>query len=289
MFSVIICSVSQPKAEQVRKNVDATIGCRHETIVFDNSVKSLPLSQVYNICARKAVWPLLMFIHEDVEFCTNDWGVTLSSKLMEPDCGVVGFAGCRAMAATCSGWSQGDRWDVWHYRDHSRPVRLNDGADFTPVIAVDGFAFCVRRELALDFPFDETCLTGFHCYDVDFCLGLPRTCINYVCSCIDIAHFSSGSYNRQWYETTVTLYRCKWHRILPLAAGVALPSEADTELVANRFLYRTLRISDLPADVMRRHYSHFITEFRPSATHIRHCIQHGLKLLRNIIGSNKTR
>ncbi len=287
MFSIIICSISPEKAERVRQNVAETIGCPHETIIVDNRRNGLPLAKVYNEGAARATFPLLAFLHEDVEFHTRGWGSLLAAKLQEADCGAIGFAGCRAMANTPSGWSQGPKFDAWHYRDHGRPARLNTEGDFTPVVALDGFAICVRRPLALAHPFDEASLTGFHCYDVDFTIELARTHRNYVCASVDISHFSSGSYNRQWHKATVALHRRKWSKLLPMAAGLPLPTGADTERVASRFLYRTLRIADLPLRAMARQWAGFCVDFCPSAAHLSHCLQHGLKLLRNALGTHR--
>ena len=287
MFSIIICSISPERAERVRRNVAETIGCPHEVIAIDNRQPGLPLAKVYNEGAARARFPLLAFVHEDVEFHTKGWGALLAAKLQEDGCGAIGFAGSRIMAATCSGWSQGDEFDAWHYRDHGRPARLNTEGDFTPVVTLDGFAICVRRSLALAHPFDEASLTGFHCYDVDFCLTLARTHRNYVCASVDVSHFSSGSYNRQWHDCTVRLYEQKWRRLLPMAAGLPLPTEADTERVASRFLYRTLRIGGLPLRAMARQWAGFCVDFCPSAAHLSHCLQHGLKLLRNALGAHR--
>lgn len=283
MFSIIVCSVFPEKAEQLKENIAKTIGCPHEVIVLDNRNENRPLAEVYNRGINAAKYPLLMFVHEDVLFRTSGWGTVLVGKLAEPDCGVIGFAGCRAMAAACSGWSQGDKYDAWHYFDHEKLCHQNVVGDFTPVVAVDGFAFCVRRDVAKIHPFDAKMLTGFHCYDVDFCLGIHKSFINYVCSAVDVAHYSFGNYNRQWFEITLNLYQNKWKPLLPACADVSLPTDADTEYVASRFLYRVLRINELPIKTMWKMYKAFCAGYALSSVHVSHIFQHGLKFLRNVM------
>jgi len=104
-ISVIACSIKPELCSQMLESVKKTIGISFETIVFDNREKKLSICQVYNYCAKKAKFPYLCFIHEDVMMLTSNWGmnmVAFSEKT--PNCGVIGFAGGAVAMKNFWGW-----------------------------------------------------------------------------------------------------------------------------------------------------------------------------------------
>ena len=105
MFSVIICSISPERLAQTSKNIQETIGLPCEIIGMDNRERKWPIARVYNEGARRARYPYLFFVHEDVKFHSQDWGQVIAGKLAEPDCGVVGFAGSKVKLKAYGGWS----------------------------------------------------------------------------------------------------------------------------------------------------------------------------------------
>lgn len=95
MLSIIICSVSPERLEQVTRNIHDTIGVDYEIIAIDNREKQWPIARAYNEGASRAHYPFLFFVHEDVKFHSVGWGKCIEKKLKEPDCGVIGFAGSK--------------------------------------------------------------------------------------------------------------------------------------------------------------------------------------------------
>ena len=87
MFSIIICSISPERLLQVKKNIQETIGTEHEFIAIDNRETKWPIAKAYNEGAKRARYPYLFFVHEDVRFHSQDWGKVIAGKLEEPDCG----------------------------------------------------------------------------------------------------------------------------------------------------------------------------------------------------------
>lgn len=48
MLSIIICSVSPERLEQVTRNIHDTIGVDYEIIAIDNREKQWPIARAYN-------------------------------------------------------------------------------------------------------------------------------------------------------------------------------------------------------------------------------------------------
>lgn len=259
MLSIIICSISPELLRLISKNIDDTIGVEHEIIAINNEEKNWSIAHAYNEGARQAHYPYLFFVHEDVKFHTQNWGVFIEDKLKEPNCGVIGFAGSQIKLRTYSGWIQNARWMYAHYyqgeHGKSQPSLVNVVSEqpFEEVISLDGFGMFVRKDVWNLYPFDEENLTGFHCYDLDFTLQIASGKIykNYVCcsSKVIIEHLSLGNYNRSWCQETIRLHDCKWNKILPLMTeGIVLSKKElkyHEERCFNRFVRKLLK-TDFP-------------------------------------------
>ena len=81
MLSIIICSVSPERLEQVTRNIHDTIGVDYEIIAIDNREKQWPIARAYNEGASRAHYPFLFFVHEDVKFHSVGWGKCIEKKL----------------------------------------------------------------------------------------------------------------------------------------------------------------------------------------------------------------
>ena len=226
MLSIIICSVSPEKLKKAKDCIDATIGVEHEFIVIDNNVRKWPLTRAYNEGAKMARFPYLLFVHEDVIFHACDWGNFVIGKLREQDCGVVGYAGTKVMSGSYSGWCQDGDWNVlllWQGTAAGRTELRASGVTlehpFEEVVALDGLAMFMRRDLWEEFRFNEESLTGFHCYDVDFTLRVASSgkYHNYVCCSVSalVEHTSEGNLNQGWYADTICMHKTCWKGMLP--------------------------------------------------------------------------
>ncbi len=243
MFSIIVCSANPVAAESLRENVEATIGgVPFEFIVFDNRTAHRGICSIYNECARRARYDMLCFVHEDVQFRTQDWGAVIARKLQEPDCGVIGFAGAISKLSPLTGFGS--------LREHTRfnyyqglpdgtveRKRINpDGLDFSPVVCIDGMCMFVRRDVWAGAMFDEVLLTGFHAYDIDFTIAVACTHRNYVCNTVAVYHASIGNFSRDWYESA-KLCHAKWQSRLPMFA--------DGTKYTPRQIFRMNRLAEL--------------------------------------------
>lgn len=282
MLSVIICSISPERLQSVKKNIEETVGVEHEFIVIDNRVKKWPIAKAYNFAAKDAKYPNLFFVHEDVRFHSSNWGTFIESKLKEPDCGVIGFAGSKVMFRCYSGWGQNYKWVcsyLYQGNGHSSFFNVHNaylGNDFEEVVALDGLGMFVRKDVWLLYPFDEQHLTGFHCYDVDFTLQIAasKRYKNYICCSnnVLIEHFSLGNINTQWYEDTIRLYRSKWRYILPMkVVGCKISSKEERkqeERFFNIFLQGIIKTDSPLKKVVLREFMCYPFSWK----HFAHCL-----------------
>ncbi|HMP92734.1 MAG TPA: glycosyltransferase, partial [Phnomibacter sp.] len=176
MISIIICSINPDYLDKVTQNIAATIGVPYELLVKDNRQDNLPICQVYNQQAALAKYDLLLFLHEDVVFHSQQWGQDLVKIFKEvPNIGVVGLAGSAYKSAALSGWYTGvkelDAYRVLH-NIAGRHVWLQHSPDENKLlhqaVCVDGVFIATTRENWKNIQFNEAELKGFHFYDLDF-------------------------------------------------------------------------------------------------------------------------
>ena len=224
MISIIVCSISPSRLEELKKNIKATIGndTEDEVIGFDNRTEALPIAAVYNKCAAIAAGNNLFFLHEDIKFKESGWGRTIEEKLKEEDCGVLGFAGSIIKTSALSGWAiniETERSHYWYIDDNGIErlcnVNMPEGTEFSRVVTLDGCGMAVKKTVHDKWPFDETMLTGFHSYDLDYTMEIAKHCKNYCCH-IEVLHMSNGSFDEKWVSSTIRMHNEKWYKFLPL-------------------------------------------------------------------------
>lgn len=226
MISIIICSVNIGRAKALEQNIAKTIGIPFEVIIWDNRQYGYGLAKVYNICAFKAKYDFLCFVHEDIKFDSDGWGIGLIEQLRKPDCGVIGFAGSVIKSRNLSGWGQDKKYNLCNYiqcdfeRGGEATICCNIDKThvFVPCITLDGLVMFVRKSVWAEFLFDEKLLNGFHGYDLDFSMNVSRKYLNYVCNMIQIEHLSLGNFGVDWLNAMHLLHR-KWEKHLPIYIG----------------------------------------------------------------------
>ena len=216
MISVIICSINKVLAQQVQKNIAATIGVVWEFIVIENMVSPKSLTEVYNVGASKAKYDVLLFVHEDVLFQTKNWGQKLLDYFEKDNSlGLIGIAGSKYKSSVPSGWFSGiealDCCNILHVDSNNQklPMYFNPlpGSLAQDVVVLDGVLLCCKKNVWQQVKFDEILLKGFHLYDIDFSFRVAQKFKVIVSFEIDLIHLTEGgSFGDEWVNNTLL-----WH------------------------------------------------------------------------------
>lgn len=219
MISIIVCSINPNLRENLKKNIENSIGCDFEFLYHDNRTDGKGICAVYNMLANRAKGDYLCFVHEDVSFDSPEWGPKLTEQACDKSVGVLGFAGVGIMTQFPY-WL--DRYtNIHHFMQCTNDgTILNDAAlqkkekDKEKVVVLDGmFLFC-RREVWDKHRFDEQLFTGFHLYDMDFSFNVSQSYQNYVNQTVVMSHYSLGNANQTYYDGMIAFYK-KWKSQLP--------------------------------------------------------------------------
>jgi hypothetical protein len=233
MLSIIVCSKYASLDKEFTANIAKTTGVVHEIIHVDNSDGKYSIFQAYNKGITESRYPFLCLVHEDVLFCTQNWGERVVAHLSNQDTGIIGIAGSETASRVPFTWSYSGVYRRWIYNYGKGKRVIYDPLTVTEIkkqaVLLDGVFICMRKELTEKIRFDEE-MKGFHGYDLDISLqSCDAGYKNYVVFDILIEHLSSGNKNRRYYQNLVQLYR-KWEQLLPLHVGVALTQEALVDM-----------------------------------------------------------
>lgn len=225
MISIIICSINKSFLANAVKSIEKTIGVPHEIIVIDNNTARLGICEAYNRGATKAKFDILCFMHEDISFETQGWGVNVITHLGDKSIGLIGVAGGDTKSLVPSSWPSSifnsEISLIQHYRDEKETgVKIvmtgypNDLGSCKNVACLDGVWMCVRKDIFKRYQFDAKVFTGFHGYDIDYSLQVAQT--HRVCVIFDVVlhHYSEGSFDRRWLQSSM-LVSDKWKHVLP--------------------------------------------------------------------------
>ena len=227
MLSIITCNYNPKRIELLKNNIGSKIGLDvFELIVIDNSSNSKSIFQAYNDGAGIAKFEKLLFLHDDVEFVTEDFGKILLEMNL-PNLGVLGIAGSILKTNTPSPWWVSNyhslpkgivfQYNIQHYSNRV-PEKVELGFinedEIKEILLVDGVLMYTTKKNWKKYPFDDTNFNSFHFYDLDFSLGMHKIGkTNYVTNKILIEHFSSGSLNKEWVKSSRS-FAVKWPKII---------------------------------------------------------------------------
>ena len=226
MISIIICSADPQLLRKLFLNIRETIGVEFEIIARDNSIDKVGICKVYNECADKAKFPILCFLHEDISIDTRNWGQLVCDYLEDNHTGMLGVAGGDTKSKVPAPWAisvySNEINIVQHDKLNKKPARHivvtnpERTGKIKQVVTLDGVWLCTRKEVFDQFRFDETTFPGFHGYDVDLSLQVNSRYKLYVVFDIIIHHYSEGTPDRNWLESTILVSK-KWKQHLPVS------------------------------------------------------------------------
>jgi GT2 family glycosyltransferase len=234
MISIIICSRKSDISEELKTNIQSTIGIEYELIVIDNSKNKYSIFHAYNLGVSRAKYPYLCFMHDDILFHTIDWGERTIQHFKNSEVGIIGVAGGHYIPDSPSAWFSSNVNSInilqssfeRDLKKTKQVTELNylDGIK-VEVVAVDGVWFCIPKLFFNTISFDENTFKGFHCYDLDICFQVRNAGYKVlVVSDILLEHFSGGSCNNEWFENSI-IFHNKWKKKLPQIAGVLMTKE----------------------------------------------------------------
>ena len=239
MISIIICSRNKTISSELKINIQSTINVEYELIVIDNSKDKYSIFQAYNLGVSRAKYPYLCFMHEDILYHTKDWGNRISEYFKDNKVGLIGVVGGHYMPKCPASW-----WSTQYhsgqylqglYVDHQHNTKKisylrykSPDASSINVTTVDGFWFCIPRDLFHVVKFDEDTFKGFHCYDTDICFQiLNQNKEVRVVFDILIEHISTGSQDSTFLKQRIICFE-KWFKFLPYIKGIEI-SDDDIE------------------------------------------------------------
>lgn len=220
-ISIIICSREVNINQELRENIEKTIGYPHEFVIINNSENKYSIFEAYNLGIKKSVGEYLCFLHDDIVFHTIGWGKIINLIFStNSSIGVIGIAGSKIKTKSPSGW--------WNCPDDLKEINIlqhlkNKNIEkwsygfkqenLSSVAVIDGVFMAVRRD---DTIFFNTKLDGFHNYDLN--ISLEYKIKGYeivVTSEILLEHFSIGTINKSWVESTMKIHNI-YKKNLPL-------------------------------------------------------------------------
>ncbi|AYO58561.1 hypothetical protein CO230_10815 [Chryseobacterium sp. 6424] len=205
MLSIIISSYQPHYFSALEKNIAETVGVPYELIKVDNP-DLMSICEAYNLGAAKARFENMLFLHEDVEFRTQNWGEIVVNYLRKRNIGIIGVLGSDYVPNVPFAW-----WNLFennfsHYTQYENGTLIGDYnlTENKKASVIDGVFMAVRKEVFNEFRFNDK-ISGFHGYDVVFSLNVVAKYQNIVISNIKIAHFSYAvnSLNREWMDTLI--------------------------------------------------------------------------------------
>jgi len=233
MLSIIICSIKPKMLSNLSINIEQTIGIEHEMISINNAKNKYSLAKAYNMGAKKAKFPNLLFLHEDIAFHTQNWGTFLINLLQQQNIGLVGVSGAVYKSKYPSTWSMipSEYYRInaiqqWKDGTQTKHIlKTKKEASLSEVAVIDGVFMAMRKEVWQQFPFDEENLKGFHFYDMDSSIRIGAQYQIVVSHQILLEHFSEGNISKVWLTESI-----KWHqrkaKYLPVSSEhLSLPKQ----------------------------------------------------------------
>lgn len=244
MISIIICSREPNIPQELRENVESTIGCEHEWIIVDNSRNQYNIFQAYNEGVARSTGDILCFMHDDILFHTKNWGKIIECVFADNGrVGAIGVVGAHLVPDVPAPMWAFQRVSTYKLYSKTNPSyneivdsgkndgdngywfgnqQFSQGKPFVQVANIDGLWMCFRHSLFDSIRWDDENYNGFHCYDADISMQINKTGYDIVVTNeVLIEHASPGTLDQKYFNATETWYK-KWKNHLPIVRGVSL-------------------------------------------------------------------
>ncbi len=227
MISIIVCSRKPSLTDTQSKNIAHTIGEGSETICIDSSTNRLSIFDAYNQGVKQAKGDILVFIHDDIVFRTQDWGHIISKSLEEKQVGVVGVLGGHVLDETSTSWTSSGFYSgqvIQVANGKTTTYNHNDAGLGNTVMALDGMMLAMRKELfdKKILKWDSDTYNGYHFYDLDICMQAVSQGYKVKVVPVLVEHHSLGAFNQSFYDSCRAFHH-KWDHILPVYSSDVTP------------------------------------------------------------------
>ena len=283
MISCIICSRQTDLSAELKENIASTIGCEYELVVIDNSKNEYSIFSAYNEGVRRAQGDILCFMHEDILYHTDGWGVKVFNHFKNSCIGLIGVVGGHCMPDFPASWftmhtiSGQNLQGVYRDGNYTTDYYLFDKrriGNSTEVVAVDGMWFCIPKNIFEEIRFDSVTFSHFHCYDLDISMQVIKNNLQvHVIFDILIEHKSSGDTGVIYFRELDKFYE-KWSKYFPLIRGEVFNNVLDMNerwSLAKQYMYYLRENVYLRRDVNKMSSS-FYYKLRKKLKKIYHCI-----------------
>lgn len=229
MISIIVSTYRSEFYKTLEESVARTIGVPFEMVPIENH-GTYSIAQAYNIGVKKAQYPYVCFVHEDVIFQAAGWGNCAIQVMKDHhDAGMVGIVGCTIQSKNFLGWDNAYKKNVLlrgridqglnSWINHRYTDFFKTNQDVSEVVSIDGVFMFTRKDIAEQCPFDEKIIKGFHGYDLDFSLQLKSQQYKiFIDRRILLYHHSGGDAHKAWFFANLAVLK-KWKRSLPQIAS----------------------------------------------------------------------
>ncbi|MCM1311635.1 MAG: glycosyltransferase family protein [Bacteroides sp.] len=249
MISIIICSRTKDLPQALHQNIAETIGCEYELVIIDNSHNDFDIFSAYNHGVERAKGDILCFMHDDIYFHTQQWGIAVEEKFNEnANLGLIGIIGGHVQPLATD-WRVDSKYASIHYLQRAETLEISPrhnthtcyhicknsipyGKDGTlvKVATVDGVWFCIPRYLFKDIRFDDKTFEGFHIYDLDISMQVLQAGKDAaVCNNIEIEHFSGGLFTHEFMKS-MQQFNEKYQSVLPAIEGIKISEQEKAKI-----------------------------------------------------------
>lgn len=202
MMNLTIVYSTRQKNEKFFHHLQQSCGLESPEILEFTNSGDQSLSKIYNQGIKLSQQTILVFVHDDVIFENHHWGITLIEHFQKGNFGILGVAGTTELPESGIWWenSLNNVGVVKHqHQDHCWTSHYCGyfGKKIIPVSCVDGVFIAVNLA-HLKETFNEE-ISGFHFYDIDFCVRNYLAGVNIgVIFDIPMIHHSVGQLDSAW-------------------------------------------------------------------------------------------
>lgn len=240
MISIVISFYRPHFLNKLIQNIELTVGVEHEIITIENN-NEFSIGNAYNKGIASAKFPIICFIHEDLEIETENWGNKLINIFKgDPNIGLIGVAGNKKKTkAPSQTWSLSPENYIINIKHviNGEVEHIEDGWEnetLKKAMIVDGVFMAIQKNQGLHF---NSKIPGFHFYDMSISLECHiKKLQTVVTKEVLIKHYSKGSIDQSWIYPA-HIFHSIYKRYLPLSLSEKPSAEEERKHLAGYIIF----------------------------------------------------